>query len=342
MNPFVLFLFVTFPTTSLVFGNNDNPYKLLDASELRRKYVLQRFLGDGHSASVYLINERESGSEKRKREFALKYRFFSQRTSPAINELKALRFVTDNDIPFASHLVGAYRCPIDMDIAEGTQEYFTELLQRQFKDEYKLNTYKGLSRYPIEFPIIEEQVDERRSMCYVIQYASNGTLKDKRDEFMNRVDNKGKDEYAKSLRKWTIQVLTSLHYIHLSKYLKYSHKGENVVIDASDNSVVIDFGRSSLPDENDRLKLQKTESMYVFSLLIAHCGENINLDEYINQNPDWIRENVSLELCQKNWKKWNNKGLVAVLMDWMLSYFERADEYTAEQILLQVFGTTPM
>eukprot|EP00919_Chromeraceae_sp_WS-2016_P006730 GHVR01015822.1.p1 GENE.GHVR01015822.1~~GHVR01015822.1.p1 ORF type:complete len:140 (-),score=7.01 GHVR01015822.1:103-522(-) len=124
-------------------------------------------------------------------------------------------------------------------------------------------------------------------MCFVIEYASQGSLMGKREESMlGKISNY---KYAKSLRKWTMQILTSLHWLHQNKYIHGSLKGENIAIHASDNAVLIDFGRSKWNTDRDMIKIKKIES---------------------------------IELCQKNWKKWNRKVLVAVLMNWLVIQIE--------------------
>eukprot|EP00919_Chromeraceae_sp_WS-2016_P037261 GHVR01088767.1.p1 GENE.GHVR01088767.1~~GHVR01088767.1.p1 ORF type:complete len:383 (+),score=25.28 GHVR01088767.1:57-1151(+) len=364
MNPFVLFLFVTFQSISLVFGSNENLFKLLNASELREKYILQRFLGQGKSGVVYLIKEKESGSEG-KREFALKHRISNCKDNGyAFEELKALRFVTTNDIPFANRLIHAYHCPYDMDIAEESKDHFAQLLEKENHTTKITEEFRGKSKYPITGCDESSYGTNQRSMCFVIEYASQGTLMGKREIVMQKqfffLRYLRKYKYAKSLLKWTMQMLTSFHWLHQNDYIHKSLKGENIAIDANDNVVVIDFGRSKNlrtdgKTNSEIIQLKKMESTYLFFHLLVYCDTKINLNKfyYPKKNEEkkfnnlaYIMDNFSLELCQENWKKWNGKRLDENLLDWLVIPIAHENDYefykTEEEILQEVFGTTPM
>eukprot|EP00919_Chromeraceae_sp_WS-2016_P049843 GHVR01118134.1.p1 GENE.GHVR01118134.1~~GHVR01118134.1.p1 ORF type:complete len:339 (+),score=45.67 GHVR01118134.1:28-1044(+) len=315
MNPFVLLLLLTYLTISFGNDKDNNRWGLLEASELKEKYVLQKLLGVGNSADVYLIKEK-NGKE---RQFALKFRYESNLQYGFANkEQKALEFVTNGNIPFTDRLIESYHCPTDMEIEEGTQKYFDGLLLQEMNGDEKMMYYLTSGYYPILLLSLD-QIEVRQPMCFLLEYVSGGSLEDKHEKFMqiNSEKEREKDtmeeqrEYIESLRRWTMQILASFHFIHQGKYVKRSNKGPNFLIDGSNNVVVIDFGRSSSRDFNDIVA--DKESTEVFNLLLAHCDTETN---FINNLSDKNRKfffsmeklnNISLDLCEKYWKQLNKE-----------------------------------
>eukprot|EP00919_Chromeraceae_sp_WS-2016_P049837 GHVR01118125.1.p1 GENE.GHVR01118125.1~~GHVR01118125.1.p1 ORF type:complete len:260 (+),score=34.20 GHVR01118125.1:28-807(+) len=251
MNPFVLLLLLTYLTISFGNDKDNNRWGLLEASELKEKYVLQKLLGVGNSADVYLIKEK-NGKE---RQFALKFRYESNLQYGFANkEQKALEFVTNGNIPFTDRLIESYHCPTDMEIEEGTQDYFNELLGEYYSDGFfiqVINNYLSSGKYPIfyDYEKMKDEEGMKQPMCFLIEYVSGGSLEDKHEKFMqiNSEKEREKDtmeeqrEYIESLRRWTMQILASYHFLHEGKYMKRGNKGANFLIDGSNNVVVIDF-----------------------------------------------------------------------------------------------------
>eukprot|EP00919_Chromeraceae_sp_WS-2016_P056777 GHVR01134718.1.p1 GENE.GHVR01134718.1~~GHVR01134718.1.p1 ORF type:complete len:298 (-),score=33.00 GHVR01134718.1:178-1071(-) len=267
------------------------------------------------------------------------------------NELAGLRHVTSEDIPFVNKLIGAYHCPPDMDVAEEEKEYFNQLIAQRFTGLYlPFREYLNSGKYPLIFH--DEKLWKVEPMCFVIQYSSGQLLSDKWTQFS---DNKytEEDKYAESVRKWTLQMLASFHWLH-EKYLYLGNIHDGIVIDALDNAALIGFERSAslLIKSNTTVEEQNTyiernskvEATMLFSMLVAHCVKQLKY----NQIKITSTDNISLELCQKNWKKWNSSANVDVDLMYYVQIpiiYDHNDiddkYYSAEQILKDVFGTTP-
>eukprot|EP00919_Chromeraceae_sp_WS-2016_P063659 GHVR01150564.1.p1 GENE.GHVR01150564.1~~GHVR01150564.1.p1 ORF type:complete len:404 (+),score=73.17 GHVR01150564.1:53-1264(+) len=353
MNPLVILLLVSYLTISLVYGDG-NPYNLLDASELRRKYLLEELVEINNKIKpysyVFRIKEKNSESGEVK-EFGLKYRCSDNiyNEYKAHDELNALRFVTDNNIPFANRLIATYHCPPYMRIADGTKDHFNQKIEEIFKnDEYRkgntyLNEVVNGGRFPLEFLDYSLNNEEHaKPMCFVVEYVSNkiqtisNSLKNKRDEFMklsylkqlisrNTYENK----YAESLYRWTLQILTAYHFIHKAGMYFHRYRIGNFLIDSNNNVVIDDFEKSHLlpldenssgTDEKNNLLQQNSESTYAFSILLAHCDEESDLKFFENKSTDTKLEKlnkISLKLCENNWKKWRVEERSNFLLTWI-------------------------
>eukprot|EP00919_Chromeraceae_sp_WS-2016_P063657 GHVR01150562.1.p1 GENE.GHVR01150562.1~~GHVR01150562.1.p1 ORF type:complete len:397 (+),score=60.32 GHVR01150562.1:42-1232(+) len=346
MNPLVILLLVSYLTISLVYGDG-NPYNLLDESELRDKYLLAELVEMNELSYVFRIKEKNSESGEVK-ELALKYRYYSDNELRAYDEQQALQLVTNINIPFTNRLIGTYRCPGDMDIADDseTQDHFNHKIEEMYNDDHKYKEYivkyYNTRKFPLEFLYYDYYEEE--PLCFVVEHVSNKiqTISNEKFERLSKSLKKksykgevpylkhfSRSIYAESLYRWTLQILTAYHFIHKAGMYFHRYRIGNFLIDSNNNVVIDDFEKSHLlpldesssgTDEKNNLLQQNSESTYAFSILLAHCDEESDLKFFENKSTDTKLEKlnkISLKLCENNWKKWRVEERSNFLLTWI-------------------------
>eukprot|EP00919_Chromeraceae_sp_WS-2016_P052572 GHVR01124758.1.p1 GENE.GHVR01124758.1~~GHVR01124758.1.p1 ORF type:complete len:178 (+),score=16.10 GHVR01124758.1:359-892(+) len=148
------------------------------------------------------------------------------------------------------------------------------------------------------------------------------------DHFNKLLEDQYSDDDGEIKYIGSVQMLTSFHSIHKAKYIPNSVKTVNFLIDTSSNTFIKDLsyplithlnqdnrrntfikGRSKDLSGNKHIEeRQKKKSSGMLRVLLYLCIGKTEDTFQVVSLLSAVRDNFTLELCQKNRKNWNNSS----------------------------------